>query len=498
MGDIYSLAQSVCIWLGPGDSTTNRVMDTLNTFCLQDKFLDKDEDDFVYHDIPPTTILSRLAWRWARKDLVPGLFHHSLSRQASPDMILEFLDHRWARRIWTLQEAVLATKPWIRCGTRRLSWKSMIYAVSCLSVWTVHFFYKTGDSSDSIRHWRELLGLWITINHGTTFEDFTDRYRAFIKHEQKRTDSVSLAMLPIFWSLGLLACLIPIYVSGAVLRVVGLLSYVAALMLILAIVFPRHATAPYSIWRARWSDIGSDSQSATPTRSTIEAMVYEILRRETTDPCDKFKGVYAVLASPHFGIPLSTPSEETTQGSLYRELLFKLLNKSKNLNLLLYAPGVEGQPSWVPNWNAIHDERWYDEAESTEIGTRMRATNIVNPSRDMFRFEGETGLVVHGFEIGSIVCVGDEFLPDIRDSPPAVRQLHISNMKTIQDALRWGRQESESAGRQYWDKRCKYPYLFDDNKYLVTNPSDPLRYIPGIRREKRTLESKWLETAFET
>ncbi|KAJ3532058.1 hypothetical protein NM208_g8486 [Fusarium decemcellulare] len=116
MGDIYSAASNVLVWLGEGDDKTR----TLLVHLTRLYFL---RDDF-WEDTRATIcnkFMNRCDKRWKTSEV------------AAVQKIIEDLFGRpWFERMWTLQELLLAGHATVICGDQSMEWGSLCHAVELL------------------------------------------------------------------------------------------------------------------------------------------------------------------------------------------------------------------------------------------------------------------------------------------------------------------------------------------------------------------------------
>jgi Heterokaryon incompatibility protein (HET) len=114
MGDIYSIAARVLVWLGEEDD------DSKIAVIFMEKLLPKFEavvrnDNGDVHDF---------SYSFSHPDI-----YHKLGIETIPmdiwDGLAEFFERRWFLRVWTFQEALLQEKLIIYCGTKRISWRRL-------------------------------------------------------------------------------------------------------------------------------------------------------------------------------------------------------------------------------------------------------------------------------------------------------------------------------------------------------------------------------------
>ncbi|KAH6714263.1 heterokaryon incompatibility protein-domain-containing protein [Leptodontidium sp. MPI-SDFR-AT-0119] len=98
MHEVYTQAESVCVWLGEGND------DTELTFEFLKRILDLQAlDDLVAN--PEETAES-----WA--------------------LVLQLITNHWFSRRWVIQELALARKAYVRCGSMDLSWKDFADSIA--------------------------------------------------------------------------------------------------------------------------------------------------------------------------------------------------------------------------------------------------------------------------------------------------------------------------------------------------------------------------------
>jgi hypothetical protein len=99
MRDIYKYAEEVIVWLGQGDEETQEGMDFLDGFWEERPKLQRNSELGEYFFGP----LARVPW----------------------EGICKLLQMPWWKRIWTLQEFVVAKELQIRCGDKRIPWRDL-------------------------------------------------------------------------------------------------------------------------------------------------------------------------------------------------------------------------------------------------------------------------------------------------------------------------------------------------------------------------------------
>lgn len=122
MGDIYEQARRVIVWLGEGSPDINRVFGHLSLFTKLGK-------------IPWYPVRAALERKLAlRIDKIQQLGDEEIRKlprtglfvQVPQDWVLKDVFSRtWFKRMWTLQEAILATECIVQCGSATLAWDTL-------------------------------------------------------------------------------------------------------------------------------------------------------------------------------------------------------------------------------------------------------------------------------------------------------------------------------------------------------------------------------------
>ncbi|MDI1489258.1 MAG: hypothetical protein OHK93_008536 [Ramalina farinacea] len=139
MGDIYSWAEEVIVWLGMPDDETAlvwRILLELGKLCqfephevfdlaLGSPLTGKDAEMVV--QTPPNALESTRGALKARVKLPPG---------SSPEWkaVKRFFERPWFSRTWTFQEVLLSQSCTIICGKRSLSWTDPSDAVHAIDI----------------------------------------------------------------------------------------------------------------------------------------------------------------------------------------------------------------------------------------------------------------------------------------------------------------------------------------------------------------------------
>ncbi|EJT74499.1 hypothetical protein GGTG_08339 [Gaeumannomyces tritici R3-111a-1] len=137
MGKIYMVAAIVYVWLGPGNPWTNAAMDWMRYGgCIRRPLplarLAKEAGAGIARLGPKARATSSKFWGaniLLRLSLVASSFWWWKMRLEIVAGTRMLLDTPWINRIWTFQEILLASSPFVLCGDRILGWDEMMNSV---------------------------------------------------------------------------------------------------------------------------------------------------------------------------------------------------------------------------------------------------------------------------------------------------------------------------------------------------------------------------------
>lgn len=137
MGDIYSLARKVVVWLGPSDNETGTVWTLLQKVSELQHFEAHEVFDLARKKPQPLQVqdscLSNSSYH-STADAQPKLSSSKDSREFpdiptgdSPEWkaVERFLQRPWFLRMWTYQEVVLSKICIVRCGSYSMTWSDL-------------------------------------------------------------------------------------------------------------------------------------------------------------------------------------------------------------------------------------------------------------------------------------------------------------------------------------------------------------------------------------
>ncbi|KAK0630506.1 heterokaryon incompatibility protein-domain-containing protein [Bombardia bombarda] len=166
MQDIYSVAQSVIVWLGEGNERSDQAMRYLQqrarygrrlplAFLAAEGEMDKKKELQRFK----TVFWQDLAFRFKT------VFRHSVRISGSGVDLDEVLDREWTRRSWTFQELILACNPIVLCGDKAISWEDLLSAI-CIDInksGVKHHDMPLLASAPVLAHWWSMTDIWLSL-----------------------------------------------------------------------------------------------------------------------------------------------------------------------------------------------------------------------------------------------------------------------------------------------------------------------------------------------
>jgi hypothetical protein len=345
MGNIFSSAEVVYIWLGSGNRMTDSAMDFLKRGGLPFRLgLGLKGED----EIPTGYYLSwRLGWH---------IYGRLITWRTKPHMdgLRDIFSRSWIGRLWTLQEALLARKPVIMCGLKTLPWRSLVYSLRL-----IHFFNSKppvmifpSEYSDWWRLWAFRSELYRQQN--------TDDTEAACQQSHEEVSEKELKQHEHFLQRGwrfcvLLSCcasvtlLLSLIVFVQILKLLvdlensGHFAYVVLLVSILFI--------PSSAITAITGIYVDKRQRIVPLPSH-ESIFMQIKMRQATKIEDRYYGVHSLINQNRKSARV--PDYTLGLARIYRRLFLELLLWTKSLDILLLTScnKFTGVPSWVVDWRS--------------------------------------------------------------------------------------------------------------------------------------------------
>lgn len=131
MGKLFSAAMRVLLWVGPDDEQTAAVVELFTTWQAK---APKD--------------IGRQPWILPEGDDEDPISGEASYNGREARIIRSFVNRPWFRRLWTFQEACLASDAEVVCGSFRVAWKYVLIVARELQSRTLlqDFFRPAGDS----------------------------------------------------------------------------------------------------------------------------------------------------------------------------------------------------------------------------------------------------------------------------------------------------------------------------------------------------------------
>lgn len=478
MGDVYSRAKKVYIWLGHETPERRRALECVE-FAATFMYLPLDHDDaggasqrfkFQLKVIPPIATIKLFRNWWKRKALLCSYRHAEFE---------ELLGAPWFSRIWTFQEIVLATDAIILCGTATLEWSVFARGFRCLN-----FLLAENVSFWDIEDWypgrHALLQRERSIQIKGQEEDsegMASRPRGFLAVQRVLflwlcVDRQSLRRhnRPVYGAAGGSSILWHqrpyIDMSNRHLRKVGLIcTHVAAFIILcsatLAGVYQNYFTTGKSTYIAAFdslgglalllfflhtvlfnpegfsSDLNVKSSEQQVSDQLMSAVVETLSYRQAREPKDMSYALYGVLRG--FGVDLAPPDYSKPQARIYHEFCLDMLRfRSSAISMLLYVntvqhgqisldAGTEKSPTWVPDWSKIETKQFVS-LQPSSIPEVYCATKKGLPAVARCSNDRRNIFVSGQWQAEITFCMGS--LQIIQDNPPqSLAQddaLHIS------------------------------------------------------------------------
>ncbi|KAI1406093.1 heterokaryon incompatibility protein-domain-containing protein [Hypoxylon fuscum] len=416
MKEIYTWAEVVYIWLGVESREISSAMDCLSEAAdtshlpLERVRLGRDSRRrtkmaiFTLKLLPPLVILRLLRIFWKRQNIS--------HRENIEQDLTNFFGQEWFTRVWTFQEAILASHSIILSGSKTLRWDTLVKGMECLkSIFDGRPIGYIGDRP--VVHYGNLQDQVATLSDDISTEDpiLPQAFWAFdrVIHLWMRIDRPKLGIaaqdelyIPPTQSVyshqriyanihsylvpegfcGGLYLLISFYILVIVIHGIPLLAlYVYAnsgdddagfktsFSMVVGIYFVLGAFCVGIIGGSAILDLclkghlldDGGNETKTVAGNLMEGIVHTLRQRKATVSHDKSFGLHGVLES--LGLRFAKLKYDNSQGQTYHELLLDLLHWSPAAVVLLLDAGAAGQreyddemqgaPSWVPNWNRI-------------------------------------------------------------------------------------------------------------------------------------------------
>ncbi|KAI1094975.1 heterokaryon incompatibility protein-domain-containing protein [Rostrohypoxylon terebratum] len=458
MGDIYSLAATVYIWLGEETPGSEAAIDYLSSAGFQRHFISS--ADLYYLSQGSAWVYWRIAWSLLtrrHKELVTTWWKHGfwsaagtllMGVQGLPDKLVhyegleDFCSREWSSRVWTLQEVILARNPVIYCGKTVLDWRSIIYSVAYLEHAGQNYGVALPEANFNV--WRNIVLLWLLVNPNSwhrhqhfdiplfdeiTLEKFMPGYWNFLEAITRRHRRLAWMALCIHISVW--------FTILAFLRI-GLgtettKSQLAGVVIVFfAMVFVAVSVAdPVFRWPVSFS-----RETARRVTDIPNAVIHELCARKATNPKDKFYGMYAIFSA--LNISVSSPQYGRAPEDVHREAFLVLLDWTQSLGLLLCSNDRKSnyKSSWVPDWDQDLSQGWFDASYLLRKGP-YDATPNSSPAWSLLNGKQ---LALKGIIVSSIIKASDPFQV-IDDDAIRLRYdqpLLLNSLKALKEYCQFG------------------------------------------------------------
>lgn len=410
MGDVYSRADKVYIWLGEETPDIRRALEYIE-FAASFMFLPLDHGEtggvygrlkFLFKVLPPVVTVKLMRNKWKLSEL-----RHSY-RLADLE---ELLGVAWFSRIWTFQEVVLASDAVMLCGTANLKWSVFVRGFRCLdflftnregfwdSIDRVHkekIFLCEKSSGETIGcqedFWegdfkaprgflalQRMFFLWMRVDRrgqrrNTCPSDDAPGHRSILWNQRPYIDMWSrhlrnLGMFSTHIAAYLLACCAIFAIVGfsqvrkhAVetlpsMYVVAIGSLLGSLGVLVALQLVSYNPEGYS------RDLNIQEAENEIKDQLMSSVIENLGYRQAKDPKDMSYGLYGILRG--FGVDLAALDYSKPQAHVFHELCLDMLKfRPSAINLLMYAnkgqhehlsmdTQTEMSPTWVPDWSRL-------------------------------------------------------------------------------------------------------------------------------------------------
>lgn len=435
MEEIYTWAQTVYIWLGPGSEATDRAIARLEysrsrgaptlpgtPWC----------DGRIVRTIhqEKLSLYFRLTFRYLHFAFaitpiwigyaISGIFaslakvrkNRTLSPQVdlhgpSPENMNELLNTDWLSRSWTFQEFVLASNPVFICGQRRIALTQLrsglrfplndnryrqsreSHKLSQLRLHLPSTLLATSErdlviDSVTLDRWTALFSAWDQIKrplewNKKRFRKIKDPRvgpkRAQISWSVSHYQRYAFDQKDIFTSVIQSGLLLALSICIGLIIVIYLdgqsVSY--ALWIVSLLLFlPMAALILVDWWNMQYSASKASLWPRTEDEDAMQAVIQALRERQSHRPHDRAYALGGALV--RFGVRLPPPDYSKSSREVYKELFISLIEWRPSLvNLLIDVGALEPNvPSWVPDWSHVQERSWLD---PTYIYTQAQGTD---------------------------------------------------------------------------------------------------------------------------
>ncbi|KAF2832806.1 HET-domain-containing protein [Ophiobolus disseminans] len=395
MGDIYSQAAPVYIWLGPSDKYLSKAMRYFQKRgCTSSSFRYLP----IAHALTqPGGAQRQIAFFKAVSTVSTNAFKEGLRynirlwgvdaswsyypSMTDDSLINLIMDQEWFHRAWTFQEVLLAKKAFLVCGKEVVNWESLC---SCLIRIRIEDLHESSQAPVA----RNLMKAWLCLPRPSAAGGHPDQATVSRNHSIRRllqlagtelnkrlifrillkTADLFVAFsitLTLFVTIfGSIATLFALTVGLSQVVIVGLVTFLAPFSLpygVHVFLLLQEAVEGFQVERTIFPtsrrtskvEIGSDSYDSKLIQDATTSILHAFREREATKEADQVYAMYGILRS--LGMNLAIPDYNKLPNQIYKELFANILSSYPAICSLLSMTGgtilAEDAPSWIPQFS---------------------------------------------------------------------------------------------------------------------------------------------------
>ncbi|KAF5962463.1 amidase [Fusarium bulbicola] len=410
MGNIYTLAETACVWLGVGSTETHHAAEyictisqfrqfpaevprssrnifrrfirigrytlplALRNMCIQPLISELYQRDRIGEFIPYKA--SSLSMRLISCLGLTQAEQLSSLPFVSQDAITALLDQCWLSRAWTFQEMALASNPVLVCGRQHIPWLVMHQALAFIEHSATQALADPLNSvvsdvqrrvhddvfrSDLLKKWQALFDVWQTIPrhsrrssywHSTlqdtrcSVHDCVQALKTAKIYKYKNYIRVLLGICQ--FEVALIILLILLRMASPTSHLLGL-----AFAPIAGLYFTDNLIKCFfdCIKGSKARMYSLICHTGVQPQNYLVALAQAIRDRNSKWPHDRVYAIDSVLRE--LGVHPPTPDYQKPLGQVYRDAIVSLMEWNPTLIALLVDCGshLPDAPSWVPDWS---------------------------------------------------------------------------------------------------------------------------------------------------
>jgi hypothetical protein len=254
----------------------------------------------------------------------------------------DLMDRDWFKRVWTIQELVMAREPIVVCGRKSIRWSNFYWGISAATALT------GGEDSGALREICDSVfvaeALWLDHHIITELSKWPIR-EWLLRGTSPESSIVGRRFLEFMSDHGFTLvytemCAILFTILARMYYGLRPLNSWGLLLLI-----------PSCIATMVFTPAGIFSDYEWKVRKKIVDILNGTRTRQATKDVDRVFALYGVFQK--LGITLQKPDYEKPVGEVYFEFTRAIINWQKSLDVLTEAstPSLPDTPSWVPDWS---------------------------------------------------------------------------------------------------------------------------------------------------